>query len=79
MLRQFHRNRRAIMSKVKTDDGTEIFFKQPAKRFELLRELLPSVSSVGILWSADSQISATEQAAGTLGIDLQTAQARSSE
>lgn len=52
---------------------------QPAKRFELLRELLPSVSSVGILWSADSQISATEQAAGTLGIDLQTAQARSSE
>jgi len=52
---------------------------QPAKRFELLRELLPSVSSVGILWSADSQISATEQAAGALGIDLQTAQARSSE
>jgi non-heme chloroperoxidase len=27
MLRQFHRNRRAIMSKIKTDDGTEIFFK----------------------------------------------------
>jgi putative tryptophan/tyrosine transport system substrate-binding protein len=53
---------------------------QPAKRFELLRELLPSVSSVGILWSAvDWQISATEQAAGALGIDLQTAQARSSE
>src|SRR5258707_1210813 len=24
MLRQFHRNRRAIMSKIKTDDGTEI-------------------------------------------------------
>lgn len=53
---------------------------QPAKRFELLRELLPSVSSVGILWSAvEWQISATEQAAGVLGIDLQTAQARSSE
>jgi putative ABC transport system substrate-binding protein len=33
---------------------------QPAKRFELLRELLPSVSSVGILWSADSRIAATE-------------------
>jgi non-heme chloroperoxidase len=27
MLRQFHRNRRAIMSKIKTDDWTEIFFK----------------------------------------------------
>ena len=53
---------------------------QPAKRFELLRRLLPSVSSVGILWSAvDWQIAATEQAAGALGIDLQTAQARSSE
>ena len=27
MLRQFYRNRREIMSKIKTDDGTEIFFK----------------------------------------------------
>ena len=54
---------------------------QPAKRFELLREILPAVSSVGILWSAiDWQmIAANEQAAGALGIDLQTAQARSSE
>ncbi|MFZ2104035.1 MAG: ABC transporter substrate-binding protein [Roseiarcus sp.] len=54
---------------------------QPAKRFELLREILPTVSSVGILWSAvDWQmIAANEQAAGALGIDLQTAQARSSE
>src|SRR5271155_1067138 len=54
---------------------------QPAKRFELLRELLPSVSSAGILWNAlDSLgIAATEQAAGALCIDLQTAEARSSE
>ena len=38
------------------------------------------MSSVGILWSAvEWQISATEQAAGVLGIDLQTAQARSSD
>jgi putative tryptophan/tyrosine transport system substrate-binding protein len=48
------------------------------KRLELLREILPKMSSVGVLWSpADSalQFTATKQAASALGVVIDTAEA----
>ena len=60
--------------------GSTMHSIRPAKRFELLREILPSVSSVGVLWSrVNGLIPAAEQAARQLGIALQTAEARNSE
>ena len=48
------------------------------KRLELLREILPKMSSVGVLWSpADGalQFTATKQAANALGVMIETAEA----
>jgi putative ABC transport system substrate-binding protein len=54
------------------------------KRLELLKEVLPQVSRVGILWNAANPYSAlvfneTESAAQMLGIQLQSIEVRSSD
>ena len=53
-----------------------------AKRLEMLKEILPQVSRVGILWNAANPYSAlvfkaTENAAPTLGIQLQSIEVQS--
>jgi putative ABC transport system substrate-binding protein len=53
-----------------------------AKRLELLKEVLPQVSNVGILWNAANPYTAlvfkeTERAASLLGVRLQSIEVRS--
>jgi len=60
-----------------TDTGDEIL----GKRFELLKETLPNLSRVGILWNPDvasnrSRLASTREAARALGLTLVPVEAR---
>ena len=50
------------------------------KRLELLKEIVPRVSRIAVLWNPESQLTAfkeTQAAAGTLGVELQSVEVKS--